>query len=149
MAPAVNDTSRLALEVHRILAAELLETLTDWGWEGVRASHAAVFTTIDRRSGSRLTELARRAHITKQGMMLLVDELQERGYVRRVPDPEDARAKIVRLTARGRRYATDVRRAVAAIESRMRRDLGHRGYAAMREGLEALVDNDEGDSRGT
>src|SRR5919205_1472213 len=96
--------SRLLLEAHRALGGELLAGLSERGYDDVRPGHAALFMTIDRRTGTRLTELARRAHMTKQGMMLLVDDLEERGYVRRVPDPEDARAKLVRLTARGRRY---------------------------------------------
>jgi DNA-binding MarR family transcriptional regulator len=94
---------------------------------------------IDRRSGTRLTELARRARITKQGMMLIVDDLENRGYVRRVPDAEDARAKVVRLTARGRRYVAEARRAVAALEARARRELGDRRYEALRSSLEQLV----------
>ena len=131
--------SRLLLEAHRSLGGELLTGLAERGYEDVRPGHAALFMTIDRRTGTRLTELARRAHVTKQGMMLLVDELEERGYVRRVPDPEDGRAKLVRLTARGRNYVAEARRAMAAVESRARRQLGWRRYAAFRTALEELV----------
>ena len=135
--------SRLLLEAHRTLGGELLEGLNERGYPDVRPGHAALFMNIDRRTGTRLTELARRAHMTKQGMMLLVDELEERGYVRRVPDPEDARAKLVRLTARGRNYVAEARRAMAAVESRARRELGWRRYAAFRTALEELVGGGE------
>jgi DNA-binding MarR family transcriptional regulator len=77
--------------------------------------------------------------MTKQGMMLLVDDLEQRGYVRRVPDPEDARAKAVRLTARGRRFVAEARRSVAAVEARARRELGDRRYEALRDSLEQLI----------
>src|SRR5438094_9336389 len=97
-------------EAQRALAEELIQNLAERGYTDVRAGHAAVFMHIDRRAGTRLTELARRARMTKQGMMLLVDDLERRGYVRRVPDPEDGRAKVVRLTARGRRYVAEARR---------------------------------------
>jgi DNA-binding MarR family transcriptional regulator len=100
---------------------------------------------VDRRGGTRLTTLARRARMTKQGMMLTVDELESRGYVRRVPDPDDARAKLVRLTAKGRRVAAEYRRAVQALEQRARRDLGDRRYDVLREALELLVPMDEDD----
>ena len=123
----------------------MLEGLSERGYDDVRPGHAALFMTLDRRTGTRLTELARRAHMTKQGMMLLVDELEERGYVRRVPDPEDARAKIVRLTARGRNYVAEARRAMAAVESRARRELGWRRYAAFRATLEELVGEESPD----
>ncbi len=81
--------------------------------------------------------------------MLLVDDLQERGYVRRVPDPEDGRAKVVKLTAHGRRCTTECRRAAQALESRAKRLLGDRRYENLREALEELaasreISEDEG-----
>lgn len=136
------DLARLLLEAHRSLSVEFIEEMAERGWEEVRPGHAALFLHIDRRSGTRATELARRSRMTKQGMMLLVDDLEQRGYVRRVPDPEDARAKLVRLTARGRRYVAEARRAVAAIEARIKRDLGTDGYDDLRGALEFLADVD-------
>lgn len=133
------DLARLLLEAHRALATDLARALAERGFPDARPGYAAVFLHIDRRSGTRLTELARRARMTKQGMMLLVDELEGRGYVRRTPDPEDGRAKIVRLTARGRRCAAETRRVVAAIWSRTRRELGDRRFEALREALELLA----------
>ncbi len=133
------DLGRLLLEAHRSLGAELSAALAERGYPDVRPGHSAVLLHIDRRSGTRLTELARRARVTKQGMMLVVDELEQRGYVRRVADPEDGRAKIVRLTARGRRLAAEVRRQVAAIETRTRRELGDRRFEAFRDALELLA----------
>lgn len=133
------DLGRLLLEAHRALGAELVATLAERGYPDARPGHAVVFLHIDRRTGTRLTELARRARMTKQGMMLVVDDLEQRGYVRRVPDPEDARAKVVRLTARGRRYVAEARRSAAALEARARRDLGDRRYETLRDALEELV----------
>lgn len=135
---AETNLGRLLLEGHRALASELNDALEERGYPDARPGHAAVFMNIDRRSGTGLTELARRARMTKQGMMLLVDELETRGYVRRVPDPGDGRAKIVRLTARGRRYVAEARRAVVAIEQRARRELGERRYEALRSSLDVL-----------
>jgi DNA-binding MarR family transcriptional regulator len=60
-----------------------------------------------------------------------------------VPDPEDGRAKIVRLTAKGRRCVAEARRVVAGIETRVRRELGQRQYAAFREALELLAGVEE------
>ncbi len=134
------DLVRLLLEGHRALAAELMTSLEERGYPDARPGHGAVFMNIDRRSGTRLTELARRARITKQGMMLIVDDLEQRGYVRRVPDPEDARAKVVRLTARGRRYVAEARRAVVALAARARRELGERRYESLRDSIEWLIE---------
>jgi DNA-binding MarR family transcriptional regulator len=136
------DIGRLLLEAHRALAAELADAMEERGSSDVRAGHAAVFLHIDRRSGTRLTELARRARISKQGMMLVVDELETRGYVRRASDPADARAKVVKLTARGRTAATECRRAVQALETRTRRALGERRYDGLRDALADLIGED-------
>ena len=86
------ELARLLLEANRALGDEFVEELAERGYEDVRPGHSAVFMNIDRRSGTGLTELARRARMTKQGMMLLVDELEGRGYARRLPDPADGRA---------------------------------------------------------
>ena len=50
--------------------------------------------------GTRLSVLAARAQIAKQTATALVDKLERAGYVERVPDPTDGRARLVRLTAR-------------------------------------------------
>lgn len=129
----------MLLEGQRVLAADLSAELAERGYEELRPAHAAVFLHVDRRSGTRLTDLAAKARITKQGMMLAVDDLESRGYVRRVEDPRDARAKMVRLTARGRSAAAECRRAVQAVELRARRQLGDRSYEALRDALDELV----------
>jgi DNA-binding MarR family transcriptional regulator len=133
------DLGRLLLEGHRAMATELVALLVERGYPDIRAGHAAVFLHIDRRAGTRLTELARRAHMTKQGMMLVVDDLEGRGYVRRVSDPEDGRAKVVKLTAHGRRCAAESRRAAQALETQTRRLLGDRRYETLRETLEEVA----------
>ncbi|MGZ4109558.1 MAG: MarR family winged helix-turn-helix transcriptional regulator [Actinomycetota bacterium] len=137
------DLPRLLIESHRVLSAELVALLEERGYPDVRPGHAAVFLHIDRRSGTRSTELARRVRMTKQGMMLLVDDLESRGYVRRVADPEDARAKIVRLTARGRGAAAETRRAVQALDSWTRRLLGDRSYESLRDTLGEIATSGE------
>src|SRR5688572_11641044 len=133
------DLPRLFLEASRALGAEVVASLDERGFPDARPGPVAVFMHVDRRSGTRLTDLARRSRMTKEGMMLIVDDLENRGYVRRVPDPEDARAKVVRLTARGRRYVAEARRAVAAVEARARRELGDRRYESLRSALDELI----------
>jgi len=134
----MTDTTRLLLEARRSLASELDADLAERGYPDLRPGHAALFLSVDRRSGSRLTDLAEHTRLTKQAMMSMVDDLEGRGYVRRVPDPGDARAKLVRLTASGRRAAAECRRAIQGLEQRTRRQLGDRSYDALREALEVL-----------
>lgn len=134
----MTDTTRLLLEARRSLASELDADLAERGYPDLRPGHAALFLSVDRRSGSRLTDLAEHTRLTKQAMMSMVDDLEGRGYVRRVPDPADARAKLVRLTANGRRAAAECRRAIQGLEQRTRRQLGDRSYDVLREALEVL-----------
>jgi DNA-binding MarR family transcriptional regulator len=75
--------------------------LAQAGYADIRPAHGGNVFRHLRAEGSRLTELAERADLTKQSMSYLVDYLQERGYVERIPDPRDSRAKLIRLTARG------------------------------------------------
>jgi len=137
------DLARLLLAAHRSLAEEWVASMAERGYPNARAGHAVIALTIDRRTGTRLTELAERARMTKQGMMLLVDDLEGRGFLRRVADPEDARAKIVRLTTKGRTYVAESRRALQAVEGRVRRAWGDRRYQQTRDVLEWLAGEEE------
>lgn len=56
-------------------------------------------------NGSRVSDLAEQARVTKQSAASLVEQLEKAGYVERVPDPTDGRARLVRLTPRLRRVA--------------------------------------------
>jgi DNA-binding MarR family transcriptional regulator len=131
----------MLLSAYRATAAELAASLAERGYDDVRPGHGAVFLHVERRTGTRLGELARRAGIAKQSMMQVVDDLEARGYVRRVADPTDARATLVRLTAEGRRCATEFRRAVQVLETRTRRRLGARADEALRSALAVLADD--------
>jgi len=77
-----------------------------------------------REGGLRLTELAERTHTTKQALRYTINQLEATGYVERVPDPTDGRAKIIRLTQRGwegRRVADEI---IVSIEHECLQELG-------------------------
>jgi DNA-binding MarR family transcriptional regulator len=68
----------------------------------LRQAHLIVFQVIEHPpAGSRLTDLAEQAQMTVQSMGELVDGLEARGYVERIPDQIDRRVKRIRLTERG------------------------------------------------
>ena len=136
------DLSHLLLSAFRSLDREIEAALRDRGIIDLRPSQAAALMKVER-TGTRLTELAARAGITKQAMMQMVDELQELGCVRRVPDPTDARAKVVRLTAKGLRHRAASRKSIQAVEARWRRWLGDRRHDGLRTTLAELVAAEE------
>ena len=136
------DLRYLLLDAFRALDREIEAALEDRGVGELRPSQAATLLLVDR-GGTRLSDMAQRAEVTKQAMMQLVDDLQEMGCVRRVPDPEDARAKFVRLTAKGLRHRASARKAVQAVDSRIRRRLGIRRYEALRAFLAEVSQGEE------
>jgi DNA-binding MarR family transcriptional regulator len=130
--------TRMLLEAFRALDGEIEDALQDRSVADLRPSQASALLLIDR-AGTRLSELATRADITKQAMMQVVDDLESRGDVRRTADPNDARAKVVKLTARGLRQRAEARKAIASVESKARRLLGDRRYEGLRAALAELV----------
>ena len=121
----------------QILVEELHEGLAEAGYPDIRPAHGNVFGHI-REEGSRLTELAGRAQLTKQTMGYLVDYLEERGYVERGPDPRDKRAKIVRLTDEGRELVGVARQIMGRIEARWVELIGEDRMEQLRELLKEL-----------
>ncbi|KRC59816.1 MarR family transcriptional regulator [Nocardioides sp. Root79] len=88
--------------------------------------------------GIRVTELAEQARITKQSASVLVDQLERAGYVERVPDPSDARARLVVIAPRGRAVQQVARRTERAIEREWAAHLGPERMAALQDALLAL-----------
>src|ERR671915_193976 len=77
-----------------LMVDELIERLNAAGYEDTTAAHHPLFENIDPE-GTRLTVLAARAGMTHQSMGEVVDVLVRRGYLKRVTDPTDGRAKLV------------------------------------------------------
>lgn len=120
-------------EVVRRVSAELAEA----GFDDLRPAHTAVFQHI-APEGSRLTELAERAQITKQSMGYLVDYLEQRGYLERRPDPTDRRATLVCLTDRGWAQIYAAMAVIRVIEEEWTRALGERRVDQLRKLLTEL-----------
>lgn len=123
------------------LAARLDKALTDAGFSDLRAAHAAPFMVMDPE-GTRASQLAARAGITKQAMGELVAYLVERGYLHTVPDPSDGRARLIRPTARGWRAVDAGVEVIAAFDDWLERELGTSGVADLRRSLSLILEAD-------
>jgi DNA-binding MarR family transcriptional regulator len=128
---------RLLLRAHRVFDAELNARLRERGYPDVRLAHSALFVHIDPE-GTRSSDLAERAGMTKQGMGQLVADLEDKGYVERVEDLADRRAKLVRLTKKGRRHVRDATEIIGEIEEAYARRLGDGRLETLRAILEDL-----------
>ena len=120
------------------LTAHIHRRLCEHGHPHVRPAHGVVFQFLDR-GGTRVSVLAERAQMTKQSMAELVAHLEAHGYVERVPDPSDRRAKLVRATARGRATVPIALAAIAEMEDRWRERVGDDGMRRLRELLDSIA----------
>jgi len=111
--------------------------LSEAGFEDIRPAHTAVFQHIEA-DGSRLTDLAERAQITKQSMGYLVDYLEQRGYLERRPDPTDRRVALICLTDRGWDQVRAALSIINAIERDWARRIGKRRVEQLRDVLTEL-----------
>jgi DNA-binding MarR family transcriptional regulator len=87
----------------------------------------------------RLTALAEAALLTKQTMGYLVDDLEALGYVERVPDSADRRAKLIRLTPRGRQVDETVRGVIQHVEEEWAARMGEENYQTLQRLLRDLI----------
>jgi DNA-binding MarR family transcriptional regulator len=131
------NIGRLLLRAQRDFDAELNARLRERGYPDVRLAHSALFAHIDTE-GTRSSELAERAGMTKQGMGQLVGDLEKKGYVERVEDPADRRAKLVRLTKKGRHHVRNAREIISEIEEAYARRLADGRLETLRTILKDL-----------
>ena len=116
----------------------VLVRLAQQGHDAVRPAHAAVFQYLDD-TGTTVSLLAERARMTKQAMAELVRHLEAHGYVGRVPDPADGRAKLVLPTARGDEVIDIAQSLAPEAEELISAVLGPDRTAVLRADLEALL----------
>jgi DNA-binding MarR family transcriptional regulator len=135
-APELN-TGLLLFIPHRAMENRIFHALAEAGFDDFTLAQARVMQRIGPH-GTRLTELAEAAQVTKQTASHLVDQLERTGYVRRTPDPTDARARLVRLAERGLTAQPVAAGVVAQVEDEWRAPLGERRWRQLREALTAL-----------
>src|SRR5580698_2246557 len=93
------------------------------GFAGIRLVHIALIRNVDE-NGTRITDIARRAGMTKQATGQLVAEFVELGYIRLVNDPADGRVKIARYTASGKRLLVAIVSSIAQTEQSVSATIG-------------------------
>ena len=122
---------------YRAMEDRIFAALAEAGFGDLTVAQGRVAARIGE-SGTRLTELADQAQVTKQTAGFLVDQLEKSGYVRRVPDPTDGRARLVCFAERGRAVVAVARRVEAEVEAEWTAHLGEQTARALREALTRL-----------
>jgi DNA-binding MarR family transcriptional regulator len=111
------------------------------GFEDVNPAHVGLFR-YPGLDGQRPSDLAEQLQITKQSVNDLLGHLETHGYLTREPDPNDGRARVVRLTAKGRQLQKVIHGQARAAEQQIADTLGARRYTQLRHALEDLTANE-------
>lgn len=115
----------------------------------LKSIHAAGFTDItfaqfpifrfEGPEGRRPTEIAATAQLSKQSVNDILTQLEKGGYLKREAHPDDGRARVVRLTDRGRQLEDTIWEAGREVEETWRRQMGEASWSAFRKVLDELA----------
>lgn len=109
------------------------------GYDDLNPAHVGLFRypTLDRQ---RPSELADQLQITRQSVNDLLGHLDQHGYITREVDPANRSARLVRLTAKGRRLERVINNEARIAELRIAELLGPRRFSHLRAAVEQLAD---------
>ncbi len=108
------------------------------GFDDLSAAHVGLWR-YPGLEGLRPSQLADRVGITKQSVNDLIGHLERTGYLSRVPDLADGRARVIRLTSKGWRLQETIYDAAGAAQRRIEDILGPRRFAQLHGSLDLLV----------
>jgi DNA-binding MarR family transcriptional regulator len=134
-----NNIGRRMNEAVQIFEARIILHLREAGHDDLSLTHINLTRNLDE-GGTRLTELARRAAMTKQSMSELVGQVERTGLIERRPDPSDGRARLICFTEKGLRWLAAFQRSLERAELEMRDDLGDALVSLMLEALTRYVE---------
>ena len=128
---ATRRIGRLLGQAYALWQRRTYGRLAQMGFPEIRPAHSPVFRSIDPR-GTRVVDLALRAAMTKQSMAYLVKSLEDLRLVEIAEDPDDRRARLVRLTPRGTQAADALAASSREVESDLAGLIGAEDVEALR-----------------
>jgi DNA-binding MarR family transcriptional regulator len=137
------DLAILVTAASRCVADRLIDAMAKARLDEVRSNHGFVIRALAAGSLT-LTELAARLGVSKQAAQKVVDDMERRRLVERVPSSTDRRAKAIRLTKRGQKVRQTALATSERLEAELRADLGDPTVDAARAALEHFVEQNGG-----
>ncbi|MFI0811808.1 MarR family winged helix-turn-helix transcriptional regulator [Streptomyces echinatus] len=139
----MQNSDAMALSAALLAAAgDLVQRIHDGvtarGFTDLRPAHGFAFARL-APDGATVTDLAVHLGVTKQAASQLVDEIVRKGYAERRPHPEDARARLIVLTGRGRACTRAAEEAAAEVVGGWAELLGEGEVCALRERLARIA----------
>lgn len=130
---------RLLIRAADNMNAELAKRIRARGFVDFQPSFTRLLGHLDTE-GTRISALARRMGTSRQAASQLLQQIETRGYVERIPDPSDKRAVIARHTPNGRRLLKAAIEIMLAIEAEYAGTLNQDGLARLKQLLKRLLD---------
>lgn len=121
----------------RYVENRVIDAVQTAGYQDLTLAQARIAARIGP-NGTRLSDLAEQAQVAKQTATALVDRLEAAGYVERVVDPADGRARLVRISAKGRKLIKITRKVEAEIAAEWTAHLGSRRMNQLRTAMTDL-----------
>jgi DNA-binding MarR family transcriptional regulator len=116
------------------------------GFAEVRPAYGSILIPLFEEDGVRMSELARRARLSKQTLTTVVPRLERDGLIERRSDLGDGRAALVFLTNRARAFAPVAAAVLAELDDKVARLVSARDLATTTRVLRALIDLDPDDA---
>jgi DNA-binding MarR family transcriptional regulator len=135
--PITGEIGELLREVRAMLIDGVEQRVSAAGFEDLRGNHDCVFSHLSPQ-GTRVAQLATQSQMAPQTIVWHVDQLERLGYVERIPDPSDRRAKLIRPTEHGLAFMAAARDALADIEHNWTSALGPDSLTQLRDALRAI-----------
>lgn len=140
---SLTRTDRIAFlsgNLYEALFERIYGGIADAGFPEVRPTHSAVLRHI-ASEGSRASDLAARARMTKQSMAYVIEDLTALGLLQSEPDPTDRRARLIRLTRKGEQASQALIGLSAAAERELAKSIGEEGLETLRSLLHDATSN--------
>jgi len=137
-APAPEDFGILLARAYAAFVEDLREGLAAEGFRDLHPYFGYVARTLDEGPLT-LRQLADRLEVTSPAALKVVNSMTDGGYLERLDDPDDARARRVRLTKKGLAALSRARAFHRRFERSLARDVGVVAIRRMRAALESMV----------
>jgi len=106
---------------------------------GLQPNLFAILALIGLREPVTPTELAQESGVRPTTLRDLVNDMVDRGHVRRLENPDDKRSHFLEVTTEGRRFSKDASAAMRAVEQALAQELGEESLERLREPIHLLA----------
>src|SRR5918997_1710324 len=118
----------------------LARAFAERGYAEVRPAWGSVLLPLYEEDGLRMGDLARRSRLAKQTLTTLIRQMEKAGFVRRVADPDDARAWRVLLTDRAREFRPVAEEVLRDLDASVAEHLTREATEELRKALKGVME---------